>query len=59
MIEGLGRSSETGDATEPPKSLGSVMFSSPCFFCPRLETCGEDEAINYRNCQRLDEFISK
>ncbi len=38
---------------------GSVMFSSPCFFCPRLETCGEDEAINYRNCPKLDLFISK
>ncbi|MBN2152833.1 MAG: hypothetical protein JW839_15385 [Candidatus Lokiarchaeota archaeon] len=36
-----------------------TMFASPCFFCARLETCGEDSAINYYNCPRLRDFISK
>jgi hypothetical protein len=36
-----------------------TMFESPCFFCAKLETCGEDAIINYFNCPRLNDFISK
>ncbi len=36
-----------------------TMFASPCFFCANLETCGEDNIINYYNCPKLNEFISK
>ncbi len=36
-----------------------TMFASPCFFCAKLETCGEDNIINYYNCPKLNEFISK
>ncbi|MEX2680259.1 MAG: hypothetical protein Q6373_001545 [Candidatus Sigynarchaeota archaeon] len=36
-----------------------TMFESPCFFCNKLETCGEDSIINYYNCPKLNEFISK
>ncbi|NMC08202.1 MAG: hypothetical protein GYA24_23550 [Candidatus Lokiarchaeota archaeon] len=38
---------------------GSTMFSSPCIFHARLDTCGEDPAINYRNCQPLHEYVWK
>ena len=38
---------------------GMAIFESPCFFCNRLETCGEDSTINYYNCPRLNEWISK
>nr|MDO8087570.1 hypothetical protein [Candidatus Sigynarchaeum springense] len=36
-----------------------AIFESPCFFCAKLETCGEDNIINYYNCPKLNEFISK
>ncbi len=38
---------------------GKTMFASPCFFCAKLETCGEDVIINYLNCPKLNDFISK
>ncbi len=38
---------------------GKTMFASPCFFCAKLETCGEDSVINYYNCPKLNDFISR
>jgi hypothetical protein len=49
-------------ASEPVASkpvTGVVIFDSPCFFCGKLETCGDDNTINYYNCPRLNEWISK
>lgn len=43
--------------TKPVSSV--VIFDSPCFFCTRLETCGDDSKVNYYNCPRLNEWISK
>jgi hypothetical protein len=37
---------------------GKTMFASPCFFCAKLETCGEDNVMNYYNCPKLNDFIS-
>ena len=44
---------------EPQASKGKAMFDSPCFFCPKLETWGDDSVINYYNCPKLNEYISK
>jgi hypothetical protein len=38
---------------------GLAMFDSPCFFCSKLETCGEDMHLNYYNCPKLNDWISK
>jgi len=38
---------------------GVVIFDSPCFFCTKLDTCADDNTVNYYNCPRLNEWISK
>ncbi|HME53361.1 MAG TPA: hypothetical protein VKM55_14150 [Candidatus Lokiarchaeia archaeon] len=50
---------EVPDKIEKIPVSGVVIFDSPCFFCAKLETCADDGVVNYFNCPRLNEWISK